>query len=286
LNQPAYTPEFCEQQYNARAAVPEHPAILARWAEESKRAREQLRCELDLSYGPSHREKLDLFPAEGKGRPLLLFIHGGYWRALDKADFSFLAPAFTRAGVSVALAGYSLCPQITIDGIVGQIRTAVAWLARNAHRYGADPGKLFVCGHSAGGHLTAMMAATHWPSFAADLPADILKGAVPISGLYDLEPLRYASVNQDVRMDQAAAQRLSPVHWRAPVRMPIVITAGGDESDEFKRQQRLLIERWREQCSFQEIPTPGCNHFTVVEQLCAPDSALHRAVLRLIGVDR
>jgi arylformamidase len=284
MSQPTYNSEFCEQQYNARAAVPDHPAILARWAEESKRVREYSRCELDLAYGPSHREKLDLFLAEGTGRPLLLFIHGGYWRALDKYDFSFLAPAFTQAGVSVALASYGLCPQITIDGIVGQIRAAVAWLARNAHRYGAPANKLFVSGHSAGGHLTAMMAATHWPSFAADLPVDLVQGAVPISGIYDLEPLRYSSVNQDVRMNAAAARRLSPIHWRAPSRIPMVITAGGDESDEFKRQQRLLVESWRERCSFEEIPMPGHNHFSVVEQLCAAQSPLYHAVLRLIGV--
>ena len=278
-----FTPEYCEKQYNNRAAVPEHPQIIARWVSESATVRSNQRCELDLEYGPSYQEKLDLFFADGKSKALLVFIHGGYWRSLDKNDFSFLAPAFTRHGVSVAMINYGLAPQVRIDDIVRQTRAAIAWIAQNAYRYGADASKLYVAGHSAGGHLTAMMAATHWPSVATTLPIDLIKGAISISGIYDLEPIRYASINQDVRLDAAAAARLSPALMRPPVKLTMVMAVGGDESDEFKRQNKLLIERWSEY-AMQDIPMPGTNHFSVVDELAKIESPLHSAALKIMGI--
>ena len=278
-----FTHEYCEKQYNNRAAVPEHPQIIARWVSESATVRATQRCELDLEYGPSYQEKLDLFFADGESKALLVFIHGGYWRSLDKSDFSFLAPAFTRHGVSVAVINYGLAPQVRIDDVVRQTRAAIAWIAQNAYRYGADASKLYVAGHSAGGHLTAMMAATHWPSVATTLPIDVIKGAISISGIYDLEPIRYASVNQDVRLDAAAAARLSPALMRPPIKVPMIMAVGGDESDEFKRQNKLLIESWPE-CAMQDIPMPGTNHFNVVDELARGESPLYRAALKMMGV--
>jgi arylformamidase len=277
------TPEYCEAQYNNRVLVPEHPQIFAHWVAESAKTRATARCELELEYGTSYLEKLDLFFPETPSKALLVFIHGGYWRSLDKNDFSFLAPAFTQQGVTVAMINYGLAPQLRVDDVVRQSRVALAWLAQNARRYGADANKIYVAGHSAGGHLAAMMAATHWPSVSTTLPLDLIKGAISISGLYDLEPIRFTAVNQDVRLDAAAAQRLSPALMRPASAMPIVMAVGGNESDEFKRQNQLLLDRWSNLCSMQDIPLPGTNHFTVVEELGNAQSPLHRAALAMMG---
>lgn len=284
MTPPVFTPEYCERQYNNRAAVPEHPQIIAGWASRSAEVRANSRCELDLEYGPAFLEKLDLFFPEGSSRGLLVFVHGGYWRSLNKNDFSFLASTFTKQGITVALPNYSLAPQVRVDDIVQQMRTFITWLAHHAHRYDADAAKLFISGHSAGGHLAAMLAATHWPSFSTVLPIDLIKGAIAISGIYDLEPIRYASINQDVRLDERAAKRLSPALIQPPTPVPMIMAVGGDESDEFKRQNRLLMERWSH-CLMEDVPMPGMNHFTIVEQLGLAESPLHQATLRVMKID-
>lgn len=278
------SPEYYEAQYNNRVLVPEHPQIFVRWAGESAKVRADKRCELDLEYGTSYLEKLDLFFPEGQSKALLVFIHGGYWRSLDKDDFSFLAPAFTNAGITVAMINYGLAPQLRIDDIVRQSRVATTWLAKNARRYGADADKLYICGHSAGAHLAAMMVATHWPSVSTVLPTNLVKGAICISGIYDLDPLRFTGVNQDTHLDDPAAKRLSPALMLPVLRLPILMSVGGDESDEFKRQNKLLIDRWSGVTAMQDIPLPGKNHFTAVDELSMVDRALHRAALAMMGV--
>lgn len=275
------TPEYCERQYNARAAIPEHPQIFQRWKEISEAARARLPCHLDLAYGPSDAEKLDIFPAAGDSVALLIFIHGGYWRSLDKSDFSFLAEPLTRAGLTVALVNYGLCPAITLGEIVRQNRAAGAWLWRNAARYGADPQRLYVAGHSAGGHLTAMLFATDWPAFEEGLPRDLVKGGLAVSGLFDLEPLRLASMNQDLRLDAESARRLSPVHLRPATSAPLYLAVGGLESDEFKRQNRLIAKAWPGSVAA-EVAMPGCHHLSVIEQLAAHESILYRTVLEMV----
>ena len=276
-------PEYYEAQYNNRALVPEHPQIIARWISESAKTRATTRCELDLEYGTSYLEKLDLFFPEGPSKALLVFIHGGYWRSLDKNDFSFLAPAFTKQGITVATINYGLAPQLRIDDIVRQSRVAITWLAQNVRRYGADANQIYVSGHSAGGHLAAMMAATHWSSVSTILPMDLIKGAICISGIYDLEPIRFTSVNQEVRLDGAAVKRLSPALMQPSAKFPMLMAAGGDESDEFKRQNKLLIERWSSATAMKDIPLPGTNHFSVVEELARAESPMHRAALAMMG---
>ena len=278
-----FSPDYLEQQYNNRAAVPQHPQIIANWLQRSAEVRASRRCELDLEYGPGYLEKLDLFFPDGPSQALLMFVHGGYWRAMDKNDFSFLVPSFAQRGVTVAVVNYSLAPQVRIDDIVAQMRHAVTWLTHHAHRYGADANKLFIAGHSAGGHLVAMLAATHWPSFSTTLPANLIKGAIAISGLYDLAPMRQISLNQEIKLDEYAVERLSPALVQPPVPVPMIVAVGGDESDEFKRQNQLLIERWR-LCPMENIPLPGTNHFTVVEQLGLADSPLHQAALRMMQI--
>ena len=274
---------YYDRQYNARAMIPDHAKIFERWKTRSQEARAHLPCRLDIPYGTSPAEMLDIFPAEGKSEALLVFIHGGYWRSLDKGDFSFLAPAFSRRGVTIALPNYALCPKVGIEDIVKQNLLAIAWLWHYGARYGVNPGRLYVAGHSAGGHLTAMMLAARWNAYMPALPYNLVKGGLAISGVYDLEPLVHAPfVNQDLKLDQAQARRLSPVAIPPATTSPLYTAVGGDESDEFKRQSALIASTWRYAFAG-DIPMPGRNHLTVVEELANPASALFQGALAMMN---
>lgn len=279
-----YTPGYCEAQYNVRAAIPEHPHFFARWKAASERARSELACALGVDYGSGPNETLDLFPAAGRCRALLSFIHGGFWRALDKSDFSFIARPFVERGVTVAVVNYALAPAVTVETIVRQMLAAHAWLYRNCERYGAPRDAIYVSGHSAGGHLTAMMLAAVWSAHARGLPDDLVKGGLAVSGVYDLEPLLQVSFNSDMRLDAKSARKLSPVLYRPLRAVPLYTAVGGDESDEFKRQNRLIAARW-EHCFRRDIPMPGCHHLGAVERLGDPASALVAGALELMGLD-
>ena len=197
---------FYEREYNARAAIPEHPRIFARWAEQGAMARRLRACLIDLPYGETPAERLDYFPTRQDAAPLLVFIHGGYWRSLDKSDFAWLAPPFVQHGVALALPNYGLAPQTTIEDMVRQQLRALAWLYRNGDRLGFDPERIVVAGHSAGAHLAVMMMAAVWPAYEADLPRSLVKGGLALSGIYDLAPLVQAPfVNADLKLDARRA---------------------------------------------------------------------------------
>ena len=273
---------YYDRQYNARAMIPDHSRIFERWKTRSREARAQLPGRLDIPYGATPAETLDIFPSEGKSEALLVFIHGGYWRSLDKGDFSYLAPALNRCGVTLALPNYALCPEVGIEDIVKQTLLAIAWLWHYGARYGVNPGRLYVAGHSAGGHLTAMMLAARWTAYMPALPYNLVKGGLAISGIYDLEPLAHAPfVNQDLRLDQSMARRLSPVAIPPATTAPLYTAVGGEESDEFKRQNALIARTWRYAFAG-DIPMPGHNHLTVVEELANPGSALFNAALGMM----
>jgi arylformamidase len=277
-----YTAEFCEREYNARASIPEHPQIFARWAEQSAAVRRLRACVTDLNYGETAAEKLDLFPASRDGAPLLVFIHGGYWRSLDKSDFSWVAPPFTNHGVSVALLNYGLAPKTPMEEIVRQMLRAHAWLYRNGDRLGFDPSRIYVSGHSAGGHLTAMMMAALWPAYAPDLPADLVKGGLAVSGIYDLEPLLHAPfVNVDLKLTTPRARRLSPVRLPPATDRPLYTAVGGLESSEFKRQTKLIGKAWPRNVA-RDIPMPNLHHLNVIDEVANPASPLFDAALELL----
>jgi arylformamidase len=227
-----------DAQYNARASIPEHPAILQQWAARSEDALDAGRHMLDLSYGSEASERLDLFlPHRGsttrRSAPVLVYIHGGYWRALDKRDQRFVAPPFAEAGALVVLPNYALCPAVSIEHIVLQMVRALTWVGRNAAHYGGDPSRIVVAGHSAGGHLATMMLLCRWHQVAADLPPSLVRSALSISGLYDLQPLRHAPfLAPDLRLDAVSARRLSPARMPPPAGR-LVALVGGDESEEF-----------------------------------------------------
>jgi len=274
---------YYDSQYNARAMIPDHPQIFERGRKRSEEARASLPCRLDIPYGASVAEKLDIFPAEGRSDALLVFIHGGYWRSRDKSDFSYLAPAFVRSGVTLALPNYALCPAVGIEDIVKQNLLAIAWLWHYGARYGVNPGRLYVAGHSAGAHLTAMMLAARWNTYMPELPYNLVKGGLAISGIYDLEPLVQAPfVNVDLKLDRALARRLSPVNIPPATTAPLYTAVGGAESEEFKRQNALIARTWRYAFAG-DIPMPGCNHLTVLEQLADPESALFKGAMSMMS---
>jgi arylformamidase len=277
---------FLSREYNNRELFPDHPRHFARWTESSARARSTMTCHLDVAYGASPGETLDIFPARKGDGSALLFIHGGYWRSLDKKDFSFLAPAWVDAGVSLVVVNYDLCPKVTIERIVQQMLAASAWLYRNAERYGMDEERLFVSGHSAGGHLAAMMLAALWPVFDRSLPRDLYKGALAVSGVYDLRPLTQVSwLNGDLRLDEESALKLSPAFVPPATRAPLYLTVGGLESSEFKRQNALLAQRWKPVLGG-DVAMPGRDHFTVIDGLADPANALFAGARRMMGLNK
>jgi arylformamidase len=277
---------FFEREYNARAAIPDHAQIFARWAEQGALTRRQRACVTDLSFGDTPAERLDYFPCRQEAAPLLVFIHGGYWRSLDKSDFSWLAPAFVQHGVAVALPNYGLAPATSIEDIVRQQIRALAWLYRNGDRLGFDPERIVVSGHSAGAHLTVMMMAALWPMVATDLPANLVKAGLAISGIYDLEPLVQARfVNVDLRLDATRARRLSPAHLPPATDAPLITAAGALESSEFRRQTTLIGRAWK-QVLRRDVPMTGKNHLTVVDELASPASPLFDAALELVRDSR
>ena len=277
------TPEQLDRQYNARAAIPDHPQVFARWRAGSQAARADLRCEVDCRFGPAPAESLDLYPAATGDAPLLVFIHGGYWRSLDKQDFSFLAPAFVRAGVAVAMPNYGLAPATSIDEMVRQMLRALAWLYRNRPKPGLAARRIVVAGHSAGAQLAAMMLAADWPLWARDLPRNLLCGAVCISGIHDLRPLvRAPFLRDDLGLDEESARLVSPVSYRPKLPIPLITAVGGEESTEFQRQNRLIGEVWPH-CFRQDLPLPGRHHLASVEALGDPGHPLFHATLRLLG---
>jgi arylformamidase len=268
-----------ETEYDNRGRVPEHPEIFARWASEAAAYRAAARdAEFALAYGPSPRQTLDLFPAKDDDEmtPLALFIHGGWWRSLEPAMFSQVAAGPNARGLTVAVAGYDFCPQVSIATIIEEMRSACLWLWRKYRK------RIFVYGHSAGGHLAACLLAQNWKAFASDAPADLVPAAYAISGVYDLSPLVHVSQNSDLRLDEAEARRVSPLHWKVPAGRTLDAVVGSLESSEFLRQSKIIAEGWSSRgiaARYEAIP--GMNHFTIVDALSEPDSAMTRRVTEL-----
>ena len=278
-------PAWYDMQYNNRQRVSQFAGILTRWADASALARGGLRSRQDLPYGPSSAEQMDVFAAQRPGSPVLVFIHGGYWRSLDKADHSFLAPAFVKAGAMVVVPNYGLCPSVTIEQIALQMTRALAWTYRHAAAHGGDPSRIVVVGHSAGAHLAAMLLCCRWKDVGSDLPARVVSGAIGISGIYDLEPVRLAPFLQsDLRLTPTSVRRLSPAFFPRP-RGPLHAVVGSEESEEFIRQNRLIRDQWGPSSVPVCETLNGRNHFDVLHDLADPGARTHTLTLRLLGLD-
>jgi arylformamidase len=276
-------PAWFDAQYNNRARIADHPAILAYWASASALALSRHADVVEEAYGSDPSERLDIFPPPRPGAPVLVYLHGGYWRALGKRDQSFVAPPFVEAGAMVVVPDYALCPAVSIEHIVMQMVRALAWVHRHARAFGGDPARIVVAGHSAGGHLATMLLSCDWRAAALDLPSDVVKAALSISGLYELEPLRHAPfLAADIHLTSASARRLSPA-WLPPPEGSLVSVVGGDESEEFHRQAALISSRWGSRV-IASLRVPGRNHMNVLHDLAEPTSPVHSQALRLLGL--
>jgi arylformamidase len=269
-----------EVEYNNRARVPEYEDIFARWARDGEDYRAETlkrgRAELGLAYGDSPRQFMDLFLPDSKSTaPLALFIHGGWWRSLDPSMFSQMARGLNAHGVAVAVTGYDLCPMVSIAEIIEQMRRACVFLWQ---RFGR---RFLVYGHSAGGHLTAALVATDWPALYPKAPAGLVPSGYAISGVYDLAPLTQVSANQDLRLDAEEAHALSPIFWPVAPGRTFDAVVGGLESSEFKRQSRIVTEAWRKPVQTRYEEVAGMNHFTVIDALADPASAMVARVSEL-----
>jgi arylformamidase len=269
-----------EAEYNNRARVPDYEQIFARWAQEGELYRvdalKRDRAELGLSYGDTPRQSVDLFmPDAGESAPIAMFIHGGWWRSLDPSQFSQMARGPNAHGVTVAVVGYDLCPNVGIGDIVEQMRRACIFLWL---RFGR---RLFVYGHSAGGHLAGAMVATDWVALYPKAPADLVPAGYAVSGLFDLSPLVGITPNQDFRLTPETARALSPALWPlAPGRMFDAVV-GGLESSEFLRQSKLIAQAWQSTGKTRYEEIPGKNHFTVIDAFADPQSAMTARVVEL-----
>ena len=280
-----HDPVWLEAQYNNRARVPDCAQILGRWAQASALVRERSVVHRDVPYGDAAGELLDVFPTDAPGASVLVFIHGGYWRALDKSDHSFVAPSFTADGALVVVVNYALCPAVSVEHIVMQLVRALAWVWRHAASYGGDPSRIALVGHSAGAHLAAMLLSCRWKDVADDLPAQPLAGALAISGLYDMEPLRHAPfIQADLRLTPASVGRLSPAFFPRPKGGKLYAAVGSEESDEFLRQNRLIRDVWGPTAVPVCETVPNSNHFNVLNSLVDPAGRLHELALRLLGL--
>lgn len=274
--------EEIDAEYNLRARYQDVDTLLDRYAQRSARTRSALECRLGVRYGPTLDETLDVFPATRSGAPLLAFIHGGYWRALSSREFSFVAQGLVPHGVTVAVTNYSLCPAVSIEEITRQNRAAMAWLYANAAQLNCDRDRLFVMGHSAGGHQTALMLCTDWMD-GYGLPPDLIKGGIAVSGIYDLEPLYYSFLQPVLMLNHELIRRQSPLFHIPRRAAPLLVSVGDSEPAEFQRQSREFSDAWRAAgLSGRFQVRAGMNHFTIIDELADPGSAFCAEILEFI----
>jgi arylformamidase len=270
-----YDQAALDAQYNNRARYPDFKEHFDSWGRWSAAARAVIPSRLDVPTGITPIESIDIFPAENTGAPIYMFIHGGYWYSLDKSDYSYVAKGMRPHGITTVVNNFGLAPQHDMDTIVAHNRQAIAWLWKNAASFGGDRNKIYVCGHSAGGHLGVMLLATDWPAFDAELPINPVKGACAIAGIFDLEPIRLSFLNEKLHLTAGQVTQYSPEFLDYPTRSPLSLVVAINESDEFHRQSKQMRERWNKMgWPVESLVPPGLDHFSVVNDLGNPDCML------------
>ncbi len=273
-----------DTQYNNRAMVPEYIEMYEMWEPLSTEIFADFPSYKNIAYGTSPRETLDIVsPREQGPHPALLYIHGGYWMSRTKSDQTFLARAYAEAGIAFVLLEYDLIPEVRMGDIVHQCRTAVRWVHKHASNYDLDPDQIFISGHSAGGHLTAILAATN-SSVSSDTPENPIKGGVALSGIYDLKPVQCSYMQETLALTDEEIVKYSPQLFNSIPSIPLIIAPGSAESDAFRYQSANLVNTWNAKganCRYMEIA--GCNHFSILAEFADPNSALAEATIELIN---
>ena len=278
-----FRPDEMEYQYNPRVSVPEFPELAKIRAAQAKKVRETAKSWLNVAYGNSPREQLDIYAADRPNGAVLIYIHGGYWRSGSKEDNCNFVPTFTKRGATVVLVEYDLCPQVTVTDIVRQTRASIAWVYKNITRYGGDPSKIYVSGHSAGGHLTSMALANDWTK--EGMPPDCIKGAVATSGVYDLDMVMKISVQEQVRMTPEVAKHNSPFVNPPRVKCPLVVAVGGAEPKGWQQMSEDYFNYVNQQgMNAEYLVVPGANHYTMSEKLLDATNPLTQAMIRQMGI--
>jgi arylformamidase len=272
-----------DAQYDVDLTVPDYGIHARYYAEQSAAARRRLRCTLDVAFGPTRAETLDIFPAARADAPVFVFLHGGYWRSLSSKEFSCVAFGPYELGITTVVANYALAPTVGLDEITRQARAAVAWVLRHIERHGGDPRRVVLGGHSAGAQLAAMCLQTAWDEDYG-FAADPLVGAILVSGVYDLSPLRFSVMQPQLQLDDGVIRRNSPLYGVRPCATPALLTWGGEETAEFHRQSEAYCAAWRA-CGnrAERLPQPGRNHFDAIYGLEDPHSPLCQWALSVLN---
>lgn len=276
------TQEELDAQYDLENTVEDISLYADFYAKESEKVRAELDHRLDVPFGPTLAEHVDLYPAPGTEHPapILIYLHGGYWRSRTSKEFGFVARGPASGGVATVVVNYALCPEVTIDEIVRQVRAALAWTYGNATSFGGDPGRIHVAGHSAGGHLAAMLLVTDWEG-GYGLPGDIVKGAYAISGLFDLAPFPYTFLQPKLQLTWDQVLRNSPIRHLPDEAPPLLVAYGEDEPSELRRQSDDFFAAWRTRgLPGGLLPLPNKNHYGVIDGFLDAGSPLCSAILK------
>ena len=273
------TQEEIDQEYNPRFIVENTDELIKSYFTESQRVLREYSNRSAVAYGPTLSETLDIFPAEKHCSPIHIFFHGGYWHSLMSRDFAFVAEGLVRNGITAVLVNYALCPSVSIDEIVRQSRAAAAWTYRNAEDFGGNPEQITVSGHSAGGHLTGMLLSTDWEKNYG-LPPNLIKGFLPVSGLFDLKPFPFSWLQPKLLLSSEQVLRNSPVFLK-PVYSPhVMVAVGADESHEFQRQSKnYTIFLQKHGVPAEYLSMPGKNHFNIIHDFLGDGGLLCKKII-------
>ncbi len=277
-----YSQSALYSQFNNRLHVPDFAYHLGQWELLSRQTEKELPVIKNIQYGSDPLETLDIYPSLSPASKILVFIHGGYWYKMDKSDFQFVAKGFHTRGVTTVIINYPLAPTVSLDQISNSCRLALHWIGNNLKNFNGDPKNIFIAGHSAGGHLAAMLMTLKENALRSG--PGIVKGVCAISGLYNLIPIQLSDINQNLDMDMESALRNSPVRLLPAIKCPIKIVVGSDETNEFLDQSKELYEKWEKKIPSELIFIPGTNHYSILETMIDPSSLLHHTIGRLMKI--
>ena len=281
-----YDQKALDWEYNNRGRAPDTEECKAAQRAGSDEAKEHFHNLLDHRFGTGATDFLDIYHGHAIApRPVHVFFHGGYWKSNTKDDFGFVAKPFVPYGITTIVVEYPLIPTVRMATLIDRCRAAMSWVWHNAVDMECDPDRITVSGHSAGGHIAAMLASTDWPAYEGGLPFDLVKGGCAISGVYDLEPVRLSFQNDELKFTAKEAAEFSPVLMKPGHVAPLILAVGGNEGPEFIRQSEDLVDAWS--ALGKDISArilPGKHHFTTINQFLDPESDLSKTARGMIGV--